>query len=140
MISSASGNLCVVGDEDQSIYAAIRNIQDLPLIFRARVVKFVNYRSTQIILDAASAVIAKNTSAHQKALDREAGSDKLVFYRAADDREEASWIVKKYRSCRRLWLQRFRGFVSHEQLEPADRTGFATFGRALRHYRWHQVF
>ena len=107
MISSASGNLCVVGDEDQSIYswrgATIRNIQDFASDFPgARVVKLEqNYRSTQIILDAAGAVIAKNASAHPKKLWTEkAGGDKLVFYRAADDREEASWIVRKIDSLR----------------------------------------
>ncbi len=102
LISGASRNLCVVGDEDQSIYswrgATIRNIQDFAKDFTgARIVKLEqNYRSTQIILDAAGAVIAKNVSAHPKRLWTEkSGGDLLVFQRAGDDREEADWIVRK---------------------------------------------
>jgi len=107
MISSASRNLCVVGDEDQSIYswrgATIRNIQDFAKDFTgARIVKLEqNYRSTQIILDAAGAVIAKNTSAHPKRLWTEKqGGEPLVFQRASDDREEAEWIVRKIMAMR----------------------------------------
>jgi DNA helicase-2/ATP-dependent DNA helicase PcrA len=100
LISSASGNLCVVGDEDQSIYswrgATIRNIRDFEKDFPgARVVKLEqNYRSTQKILDAAGEVIAKNKSAHPKKLWTEkSGGENLTFCRARDDREEAEWVV-----------------------------------------------
>ena len=102
LISSASRNLCVVGDEDQSIYswrgATIRNIQDFAKDFAgASIVKLEqNYRSTQIILDAAGAVIAKNVSAHPKRLwTDQSGGELLTFYRASDDREEAEWVVRK---------------------------------------------
>ncbi len=102
LISSASRNLCVVGDEDQSIYswrgATIRNIQDFANDFKgARIVKLEqNYRSTQIILDAAGAVIAKNVSAHPKTLWTEkTGGEWLDFARTADDREEADWVVRR---------------------------------------------
>lgn len=102
LISSASRNLCVVGDEDQSIYswrgATIRNIQDFANDFKgARIVKLEqNYRSTQVILDAAGAVIAKNASAHPKRLWTEkSGGEQLVFNRASDDREEAEWVVRR---------------------------------------------
>lgn len=105
LISGASRNLCVVGDEDQSIYswrgATIRNIQDFAKDFPgARIVKLEqNYRSTQVILDAAGAVIAKNTSAHPKRLWTEKqGGELLTFTRAGDDREEAEWIVRKINS------------------------------------------
>lgn len=102
LISSASRNLCVVGDEDQSIYswrgATIRNIQDFAKDFAgARIVKLEqNYRSTQVILDAAGEVIAKNASAHPKKLwtDR-SGGELINFYRATDDREEAAWAVRQ---------------------------------------------
>ena len=102
LLSSGSKNLCVVGDEDQSIYswrgATIRNIQDFEKDFPgAQVVKLEqNYRSTQVILDAAGAVIANNMSAHQKYLwtEKKEG-EPLTFQRARDDREEASWIVRK---------------------------------------------
>jgi DNA helicase-2/ATP-dependent DNA helicase PcrA len=100
LISSASGNLCVVGDEDQSIYswrgATIRNIRDFEKDFPgARVVKLEqNYRSTQKILDAAGEVIAKNKIAHPKKLWTEkSGGENLTFCRARDDREEAEWVV-----------------------------------------------
>jgi DNA helicase-2/ATP-dependent DNA helicase PcrA len=102
MLSSASRNICVVGDEDQSIYswrgANIRNIQDFAKDFAgAKVVKLEqNYRSTQVILDAAGAVISRNASAHPKKLwtDKE-GGEKITFERASDDREEAAWIARK---------------------------------------------
>lgn len=100
MLSAKTRNLCVVGDEDQSIYswrgATIRNIQNFADDFPgAKVVMLEqNYRSTQIILDAASAVIANNKSAHPKHLwtDKK-GGELLTYCRAEDDREEASWIV-----------------------------------------------
>lgn len=102
LLSNKSGNLCVVGDEDQSIYswrgATIRNIQDFEKDFPgAKVVKLEqNYRSTQNILDAAGEVIANNMSAHPKKLwTNMSGGEPLVFKRARDDREEAEWVVKK---------------------------------------------
>jgi DNA helicase-2/ATP-dependent DNA helicase PcrA len=102
LMSGASRNLCVVGDEDQSIYswrgATIRNIRDFEKDFPgAQVVKLEqNYRSTQMILDAAGEVIAKNLSAHPKKLWTEkSGGEHLVFKRARDDREEAQWVVSR---------------------------------------------
>ncbi len=88
-------NLCVVGDDDQSIYkfrgANIRNILDFETIYpEARVVKLEqNYRSTQSILDAANAVIRNNTARKDKALwtDKGAGSSIHLrpFENAYDD-------------------------------------------------------
>lgn len=102
MISSGSRNLCVVGDEDQSIYswrgATIRNIRDFAKDFSgARIVKLEqNYRSTQVILDAAGAVIAKNTSAHPKKLwTDKSGGELITFCRTSDDRKEAEWVARK---------------------------------------------
>ncbi len=107
LISSNSRNLCVVGDEDQSIYswrgATIRNIQDFAKDFDgAQIVKLEqNYRSTQNILDAAGAVIANNKSAHPKRLwTEQQGGELLTFQRAGDDREEAEWIVRKIQALR----------------------------------------
>ncbi|MDN5278153.1 MAG: ATP-dependent helicase UvrD/PcrA [Clostridiales bacterium] len=100
LMSSATRNLCVVGDEDQSIYswrgATIRNIQDFEKDFHgAKVVKLEqNYRSTQNILDAAGEVIARNVSAHPKKLwTDKSGGELLTFNRARDDRDEAEWVV-----------------------------------------------
>ncbi len=93
-------NLCVVGDEDQSIYrwrgADIENIlsfeRDYPA---ARVIRLEqNYRSTQGILDAATAVVRRNTSRMGKTLrtDRGAGS-RVGLYEAADPEDEAAFVA-----------------------------------------------
>ncbi|MBQ2592530.1 MAG: UvrD-helicase domain-containing protein [Candidatus Riflebacteria bacterium] len=102
LLSSKTRNLCVVGDEDQSIYswrgATIRNIQEFANDFPgAKVVKLEqNYRSTQVILDAASDVISHNNSVHPKRLwtDKK-GGELIKYYRATDDREESNWIVSQ---------------------------------------------
>src|SRR6478735_4760870 len=98
-------NLCVVGDPDQSIYkwrgADLKNILDFEDDFGdARIVKLErNYRSTQIILDAASAVIRQNRNRKDKRLwtDR-AGGDRIAYYRGNDDLEEADFITRTARA------------------------------------------
>ncbi|MDO8793532.1 MAG: UvrD-helicase domain-containing protein [Vicinamibacterales bacterium] len=98
-------NLCVVGDPDQSIYkwrgADLRNILDFEQAFpEAMTVKLErNYRSTQVILEAASAVIAQNRNRKEKRLytDR-TGGDRIVIYRAGDDIEEAEFIARNART------------------------------------------
>jgi DNA helicase-2/ATP-dependent DNA helicase PcrA len=98
-------NLCVVGDPDQSIYkwrgADLRNILDFEHDFpEAKIVRLErNYRSTQVILDAASAVIAQNRNRKDKRLytDR-AGGAKVLYYRAADDLDEAEFIAQRSRA------------------------------------------
>jgi DNA helicase-2/ATP-dependent DNA helicase PcrA len=98
-------NLCVVGDPDQSIYkwrgADLKNILDFETDFpEAKIVKLErNYRSTQIILDAASAVIRQNRNRKDKRLwtDR-AGGDRIVYYRGNDDLEEADFITRTARA------------------------------------------
>jgi DNA helicase-2/ATP-dependent DNA helicase PcrA len=97
-------NLCVVGDPDQSIYkwrgADLRNILDFEADFpEARIVKLErNYRSTQIILDAASAVIRQNVDRKDKRLwtDRQ-GGDRIVYFRGSDELEEADFITRAAR-------------------------------------------
>ncbi len=93
-------NLCVVGDDDQSIYgwrgADIRNILDFEKEFRdARVVKLEqNYRSTKTILDAANHVIKENKGRKSKTLWTEnAQGEVILYYEAGNEREEASFIV-----------------------------------------------
>src|SRR5262249_52747921 len=98
-------NLCVVGDPDQSIYkwrgADLRNILDFEEDFGdAKIVKLErNYRSTQIILDAATAVISQNRNRKDKRLwtDRQ-GGDRIVYYRGGDELEEADFITRTART------------------------------------------
>jgi DNA helicase-2/ATP-dependent DNA helicase PcrA len=103
-LASRHRNLCVVGDPDQSIYkwrgADLRNILDFEHDFpEARIVRLErNYRSTQIILDAASAVISQNRNRKEKRLytDRTGGA-RVLYYRAGDDLDEAEFIARKCR-------------------------------------------
>jgi DNA helicase-2/ATP-dependent DNA helicase PcrA len=99
--SQRTGNLCVVGDDDQSIYswrgADVRNILDFERDHaEATVVKLEqNYRSTQIILDASNAVIARNLERKQKRLFTEKSGGELIVYQTADDeRGEAQLVVR----------------------------------------------
>ncbi len=100
MLASYRRNLCVVGDDDQSIYAFrganIQNIlsfeEDYP---DAKVIKLEqNYRSTSSILDAANAVIKNNEGRKGKTLwtDKPEG-EPITFYRADSDRDEALFIA-----------------------------------------------
>jgi DNA helicase-2/ATP-dependent DNA helicase PcrA len=101
---SVHGNLCVVGDPDQSIYkwrgADVRNILDFEHDFPdARTVKLErNYRSTQVILDAASAVVSHNRGRKDKVLwTDQAGGAPIVTFRGADELDEADFIVRTIR-------------------------------------------
>jgi DNA helicase-2/ATP-dependent DNA helicase PcrA len=93
-------NLCVVGDADQSIYgwrgADIRNIMDFEDDYpEAKVIKLEqNYRSTQVILDAANAVIEQNIERKPKKLwtDNNEG-ERIGYYQAAEERDEAHFIA-----------------------------------------------
>jgi DNA helicase II / ATP-dependent DNA helicase PcrA len=97
-------NLCVVGDPDQSIYkwrgADLKNILDFERDFPdARIVRLEqNYRSTQVILDAASAVIRQNRKRKDKRLwtDRQGGA-KILSFRGADELDEADFILRSAR-------------------------------------------
>ena len=101
-------NLCVVGDPDQSIYkwrgADLRNILDFEHDFAdAHIVKLEqNYRSTQVILDAASAVIRRNRNRKDKKLwTDQAGGERIKYVRAADEIEEADYITRAIREAQR---------------------------------------
>ncbi len=97
-------NLCVVGDPDQSIYqwrgADLNNILDFQKHFAgATVIRLErNYRSTQVILDAAGAVIERNRRRLRKRMrtDR-TGGDLVRCFRAGDDLEEADWVTVRLR-------------------------------------------
>jgi DNA helicase-2/ATP-dependent DNA helicase PcrA len=97
-------NLCVVGDEDQSIYgwrgADIRNILDFQRDFPEAVqIKLEqNYRSTQKILDAASKVIANNTQRLGKTLWTDLGEGHSITFKLLDEgRLEAEYVVQRLR-------------------------------------------
>ena len=102
MLSEVHKNICVVGDDDQSIYswrgACSDNIinfekdyEDVEVIFLDQ-----NYRSNSTILDAANAVIKNNTYRKDKALWSEnKGGDKITVYAATNDKDETDDIAKK---------------------------------------------
>jgi DNA helicase-2/ATP-dependent DNA helicase PcrA len=102
LLAGPAGNVCVVGDEDQSIYswrgADIKNIlefeKDFPSVRTIRLEQ--NYRSTQIILEGASAVVANNTQRKGKTLftTREGGS-LIGYYEAPDGENEALFIADR---------------------------------------------
>ena len=101
LLSKKSGNLFVVGDEDQSIYswrgAEIRNILDFPKDFPgAKVYKLEqNYRSTTSILKAANNVIKNNSNRNEKNLWSEIKDDNSIeYYEAYNDRDEATQVAR----------------------------------------------
>lgn len=101
-LAGDTGNLCAVGDADQSIYgwrgADIRNILDFEKDYPgARLLKLEqNYRSTVKILDAANAVIENNTGRKPKKLWTENPEGAvLTYYNATDERDEARFIVEQ---------------------------------------------
>ena len=96
----AGGNLTAVGDEDQGIYrwrgADLDNILSFERGFPGATVRKLerNYRSTQTILDASGAVVANNLGRRGKKLWTDAGAgEKVVLYRAADEVDEARWVI-----------------------------------------------
>lgn len=100
LLSQSHGNLCVVGDDDQSIYkfrgANIENILGFERQFDgAKVIRLEqNYRSTQRILDAANSVISNNNGRKEKSLwtSGETG-EKVYWYKAVDENDEAQFIA-----------------------------------------------
>jgi DNA helicase-2/ATP-dependent DNA helicase PcrA len=102
LLAGEAKNVCAVGDEDQSIYswrgADIRNILEFEKDFpNARIVRLEqNYRSTQVILEAAGAVVANNIRRKGKKLwtDRQGGS-LIGYYEAPDGENEALFIADR---------------------------------------------
>ena len=102
LLAGEAKNVCAVGDEDQSIYswrgADIRNILEFEKDFpNARIVRLEqNYRSTQVILEAAGAVVANNVRRKGKKLwtDRQGGS-LIGYYEAPDGENEALFIADR---------------------------------------------
>ncbi len=134
LLASKYRNLCVVGDDDQSIYrfrgANIRNILDFEEHYPdAKVFRLQqNYRSTQYILDAANAVISNNAGRKEKRLWTDAGNGKKpVFMQLETGYEEAEYIVNDiqhknrmgeygYGSCAVLYRTNAQSRVIEEKL------------------------
>ena len=101
MLAAKYGNICVVGDDDQSIYkfrgATIENILSFENTFKgAKVIRLEqNYRSTQNILNAANGVISNNTMRKGKTLwTEDAVGDKIEVHTSDSERDEAQFIAK----------------------------------------------
>ena len=101
LLAGGSRNICVVGDDDQSIYkfrgATIENILSFEKQYTdARVIRLEqNYRSTGTILDAANAVIANNTHRKGKRLWTDQGAgDRIVLFTAKNEEDEADYICR----------------------------------------------
>ena len=102
LLAGGHQNICVVGDDDQSIYrfrgATIENILDFEKKYRSsRIIRLEqNYRSTQYILDAANAVIAHNIGRKGKHLwTANPTGERVTVYQAPDERSEASYIASQ---------------------------------------------
>lgn len=102
LLSGKNSNICVVGDDDQSIYkfrgATIENILSFEKVFPgSRVIRLEqNYRSTQTILDAANQVIKNNQSRKEKNLWTVAGQgEKIFWYKAQNERDEAQFVANE---------------------------------------------
>jgi DNA helicase II / ATP-dependent DNA helicase PcrA len=117
LLAGADHNVCVVGDEDQSIYswrgADIRNILEFEKDFpEAKTIRLEqNYRSTQVILEGASAVVARNLQRKGKNLwtSREGGA-KIGYYEAPDGENEALFIAD--------YIQKYMRRAGEEQNDP----------------------
>lgn len=102
LLAGGYENICVVGDDDQSIYrfrgATIQNILDFEKQFHgAKVIRLEqNYRSTQSILDAANALISNNRSRKGKRLWTNNGvGEKILHYEATNESDEASFVANQ---------------------------------------------
>ena len=108
LLSQTSQNLCVVGDDDQSIYrwrgADIQNILDFEVDFpAAKVIKLEqNYRSTQNIIQAAGVVVSKIENRRAKKLwtENEVG-DPIIHFTAGNEKNEAAFVVREIRELTR---------------------------------------
>lgn len=118
MLSEKHGNISVVGDDDQSIYgwrgADIRNILDFEKVFKKvkTCTLTINYRSTQMILDAASAVVKNNIHRQEKTLKsaNDVG-DPLGLIETVDELEEADAVVSAIEKEIKIHKKTFRDFA-----------------------------
>jgi len=129
LLAQAHHNLCVVGDDDQSIYrwrgADIQNIlnfeADYPGCLVIRLEQ--NYRSTQTILSIANQVISKNTGRKGKSLWTDhSGGDKAVAYTARDERDEARFVVEEIQKLHHQKGLRLNDFAIFYRTNAQSRT------------------
>lgn len=142
LLSARHGNICVVGDDDQSIYgwrnADIRNILEFEKEFPGtKVVKLEqNYRSTQTILDAANNVIKNNKGRKSKKLWTEKGQgDNLRYYCASNEYEEADYIAYEINKLMRNTDKRYSDFAVLYRMNAQSRAieeGFMRYGIPYR--------
>jgi DNA helicase II / ATP-dependent DNA helicase PcrA len=130
-LTSGHGNLCVVGDDDQSIYgwrgAEIANLLDMEKYFpKVKVIRLEqNYRSTNTILNAANAVIKNNVRRRQKHLWSQNGQGaKILLHTFSDDEAEAKNTAEQIeyaRLARRVpWSEQAILFRTNQQARPME--------------------
>ena len=134
--------LCVVGDADQSIYAfrgaTIRNIDEFERDYphATTILLEQNYRSTQRILEAANAVIARNTGRRPKNLWTDAGDGELIEgYVADNEHDEAAWVAEQIDALvdeGAAQPQGHRGLLPDQQRLPGLRGGVHPGRHALQ--------
>lgn len=138
MLASGHHNICVVGDEDQSIYswrgADITNILDFEKDFsEARVIKLEeNYRSTQVIVEAASHVIKNNSQRKDKTLFTNNPEGSRIHIREeTDEYEEARFVVKKIQDLMNTGSYSYEDFAIF--IEPTPNREYLKNSCALPH-------
>ncbi len=135
LLTEPRRNLCVVGDEDQSIYswrgADIRNILDFERDYPgAAVIRLEqNYRSTKNILDAAGAVVARNEHRKGKTLWTESGAGTPILFYTGEDTENEALFVAEY-------VQKYLSRNPQDRAAVLYRTNFQSrqIEEALRRY------
>lgn len=114
LLASKYHNLCVVGDDDQSIYGwRGADVKNILLFENATVIKLEqNYRSTNNILKAANAVIKNNQQRHEKALWSDKGEGEIIeVFHAPNELEEAQAVVKRIVKHREKYELRWRNIA-----------------------------
>ena len=136
------GNVAAVGDDDQSIYgwrgADVRNMQEFLKDFPgAKLVRLEeNYRSTQVVLDAANGVIAENSGRIGKTLTtRRRGGESVTLVAAADERDEAEWVVRELQKRSAAGDWQFREMAVLYRTNSQSRAMEEAFRRAGVAYR-----
>ena len=136
------GNVAAVGDDDQSIYgwrgADVRNMQEFLKDFPgAKLVRLEeNYRSTQVVLDAANGVIAENSGRIGKTLTtRRRGGESVTLVASADERDEAEWVVRELQQRSTAGDWQFREMAVLYRTNSQSRAMEEAFRRAGVPYR-----